>query len=341
MSVVPEIIIQKALVGGFQALKADTRLMDTLFQNVSQQMLFDMKEYILKTPIDFAVNYPKKGQLNTPAIVLILRSEGEAETFLGDFMGVSGDFGVVEQDMMVDTETNSGGSTSGLDGLGTPLVQGLTVDNSTGSTVTISTTSLTEYRECAYLELLSGACHQLVVVAGTGIGQTYNILSVSNNSLDIDQPFTIDLDISSVVDIRRVGEVHTEGEPSRVFKSNETLERIGVHYDAQYQLQILAGHQDEVIYLYSIVKALLLSQRPFLEGQGMMVFKLSGSDFAPRGEYLPSDVFMRVLNIQFTYPFEFYRSLEVANSLEICITPDELGSPGTGTPILISQITIK
>lgn len=336
MSVIPEIIMQKAIVGGLQALKADPRLIDVLFANMNQEMLKSLKDYLLKTSIDFAVNYPKKEQLNVPAIVLIMRGENEAETFLGDMMGMD-----VPQEHLIDTDGGHGASTSDLDGLQAPLIQGLGVVDSVGDTVTIADADLEDYQE-VYLEMVAGGCYKLYVVLGTGAGQVRTIVSSSANSLDTDTDFTVDLDSTSVIDIREVREVLTEGEPSRVYdNSSGTYERLGVHYSTQYQLQIIAGHQDEVIYLYSIVKALLLSQRPFLEGQGMMVFQLSGSDFAPRGEYLPSDVFMRVLNIQFTYPFSFLRELDVASEVEICLTPDEGGAPGSGTPILIGSFTIE
>ncbi len=340
MSIIPEIIIQKAVVGGLQALKADPRLIDVLFKNMSQGMLSDLKSYITKTSFDFSVNYPKKEQLNVPAIVLLLRNESEAETFLGDLMEYSEFFGVPETDMSIDTLSGHGGSVSDLEGLQTPLVQGLQVTGSVGSVVTIADTSLTEYQE-VYEEIIAGKCHKMHVVSGTGAGQVHTIISASSNSLDTDSDFDTILDTTSVIDIRQVGEVLAEGEPSRVYDPTGTYERIGVHYDSQYQLQIIAGHQDECIYLYSIIKALLLSQRPFLEGQGMMVFQLSGSDLAPRGEYLPSDAFMRVLNIQFTYPFSFLRELDVADSIEVCLTPDEGGAPGSGKEILIGQFTIE
>jgi len=333
-NVIPEIILQKAVVEGLQALKADPRLLDVLFKNMSQQFQADLKNYILNTSIDWSVNYPKKEQLNVPAIVLIMRSESEAETFLGDMIGYE-----FEQDVMVDTLDGHGGSTSDLDGLQEPLIQGLAVSVSSGSLVTIADSSLDNYREVEP-DILSGKCFKLFVVEGTGAGQVHTITRASDNSLDTDSVFDIDLDTSSVIDIRQVGEILAEGEPSRVYDPNVAYERLGVHYDTQYQLQIIAGHQDEVIYLYSIIKALLLSQRPFLEGQGMMVFKLSGSDFAPRGEYLPSEAFMRVLNIQFTYPFTFIRELDTASTIEVCLSPDELGSPGSGTPILLGPITI-
>jgi hypothetical protein len=340
MVVIPELVLQKAIIGGLQALKADPRLMDTLFKNMSQAMLSDLKSYILKTSIDFAVNYPKKEQLNVPAVVLILRSESEAETFLGDFMGISGFNDVPDQDLSIDTLGGHGASVSDLEGLQSPLIQGLTVDGSEGTTVEIADDSLDEYQE-VFLEIASGKCYKAYVVQGTGAGQVRTIISVSNTSLDTDTEFDTILDDTSVIDIREVGEVLAEGEPSRVYDPSGSYERIGVHYDTQYQLQVIAGHQEEVIYLYSIIKALLLSQRPFLEGQGMMVFKLSGSDFAPRGEYLPSDVFMRVLNIQFTYPFSFLRDLDVASRIEVCLTPDELNDMGGGIPILVGSFTIK
>lgn len=341
MAVIPEIIIQKAIVNGLQALKADPRLIDVLFRNMNQGRLAALKAYLLKTSIDYSVNYPRKGQLNVPAIVLIMRNESEAETFLGDMMGVHpGTYGVPDQDLMEDTIPNHGGSVSDLGGLGSPVVQGLEVDLSLGASVAIADASEEAFHD-TYLEILQGNNYSVHVVAGTGAGQVRLIISASENSLDVDSPFNVDLDSTSVIDIRRVGEVPTEGEPSRVYDTNGVYERIGVHYDAQYQIQVIASNQDEVIHLYSIIKALLLSQRPFLEGQGMMVFKLSGSDFAPRGEYLPSDVFMRVLNLQFTYPFSFLRELTVAKSIEIDLQPDELGAPGTGDLIRIGTLTIE
>lgn len=334
-NVIPEIILQKAVVGGIQAIKADPRLINVLFKNMSLEFQEDIKNYITQKTIDWSVNYPKKQSLKVPAIVLIMRSESEAETFLGDMMGYEN-----EQDVMYDTTDGHGGSISDLDGLQEPLVQGLEVTESVGSLVTIAEASLPCYQE-VYQDIVKGECFTLHVTSGTGTGQVHTILSATNYSLDTDADFTVNLDSTSVIDIRHVGEILAEGEPSRVYNSNLAHERIGVHYDTQYQLQIIAGQQDEVIYLYSLVKALLLSQRPFLEGQGMMVFKLSGADFAPRGEYLPSEAFMRVMNIQFTYPFSFLRELEVATSIQVCLTPDEAGLAGSGTPISIGPITIE
>lgn len=336
MPVIPEIIIQKALVQGFQEIKADPRLLDVLFQNMSQQQLADLKAFVVNKPIDFSVNYPKNDALKTPAIVLILKGESEAETFIGDFAG----YNDVDQDMMVDTLGGHAGSTSDLQGLGEPLIQGLGVASYDDGVVTIEPTHLDDFHDI-YDELLSGKCHKIFVVSGTGAGQTALIMRTSSYSLDIQPDFSVDLDSTSVLDIRALPDVETEGEPSRVYDSSSNYERIGVHYDVQYQLQIVAGHQDEVIYLYSIIKALLLSQRPFLEGQGMMVFKISGSDFAPRGEYLPSDCFMRILNLQFTYPFTFIKELTEPSQLEICVAPNELGSPGIADPILLGPITIN
>ena len=300
-----------------------------LYQNVPQKTLQEIKQYVANVNIDCTFNYPRK-QLNVPAIVILLKSESEAEQFLGDYMGDS-----VDQDMIYDTSGGHGGSVSDLDGLQEPIVQGLLVEGSTSTEITIDTASAEEYLE-AYLSLVQGGNYQVYVVRGTGAGQVRNILTVTSESIDIDVAFDVNLDSTSYIDIRTTGEVATEGEPSRVYDQDSFYERKGVHYKVQYQLQIIAGHQNEVIYLYSIIKALLLSQRPFLEGQGLMVFELSGSDLAPRGEYLPSEVFMRVLNMSFTYPFSFVQTLgnPVPRYLDVVVQPDNLGIPGSGDPTI-------
>jgi len=337
MVVIPEIILQKAVVGGLQALKADPRMIDVLFKNVSQRMLADIKAYMLNTSIDWSVNYPRKEQLNVPAIVLILRGETEAQTFLGDHMGSSPENDTPDPDMMIDTLGGHGASISDLSGMeGPPVVQGLQIDTATATTITIADSSVDEYQP-VFMAMLEGNTYLVYVVSGTGAGQIRTIANVSANSLDITAPLDVLLDSTSVIDIREISTTYTEGEPSRVFDSSSAYKRVGVHYSTQYQLQILAGHQDEVMYLYSIIKALLLSQRVFLEGQGIMVLKLSGSDFAPRGEYLPSDVFMRVLNLEFTYAFSVLEELEVATSFQVNINPNDLDCNNT---VLIGPITI-
>jgi len=338
MSILPEIILQKAVIRGFSLLKRDPRLVDVLFKNQSQAILSQIKAY-LQYPIDFNVNYPRQGQLNLPAIILLLRSESEDDGFLGDVMGLSPFFDTPDPDVVADTVGGHAGSVSDLSGLGQKVAEGLSVTSSSGSTVSIADASLDDFQEIAFI-IQQGKGHKLYVVSGTGAGQVRIIQSASFTTLDTTEALDVQLDSTSVVDIREanVSEL-AEGEPSRVYDPNGIYWRLGANYSVQYQLQILAGHQDGVLYLYSILKALLLSQRPFLESQGIMGFKLSGSDFAPKSEYLPTEGFMRSLNIEFIYPFSFLQEAETASSIQLCLTPEDV--VGSGDEVLVGNFTIE
>jgi hypothetical protein len=121
------------------------------------------------------------------------------------------------------------------------------------------------------------------------------------------------------------------GSPVRAYESSLGQIRVGANYESQYQLDILAGNQEEVIYLYTVLKAILFAQRKFLEAQGIMALKIAGSDLAPRGEMLPDEPFYRAMTVTFTYPFSFIIEQEVAKAIQITLV--DVNPLGDGTPI--------
>jgi hypothetical protein len=340
MSVIPEIIFHKVLVNGFRAIRKDPRILDSLFKNMSQRQLAEMKEFITKNSIDFTINYPRQDTLKVPAIAMVLRNENEAQTFLGDQMGTFPHYGMPDQDMTVDTLGGHSASVSTLSGLPTKVLGPLQV-----STATTNSISFTGDAYDQIVDLLTDPlpeCMKLYVVDGAGEGQVYTIISINSNSLDIMGTFDPQLDDSSFVDIRLADETGLAyGEPSRIYNAgSRNLERIGSNYETQYQLSVLAGHQDEVIYLYSVLKALLLSQRKFLEDQGIMALQMSGSDFAPRSEFLPNEVFQRVMILRFTYPFSFIQELDgVGSSIQLNIAVRDAFTGETGG-VIASVVTV-
>jgi hypothetical protein len=211
----------------------------------------------------------------------------------------------------------------------------LAVVNSEGVTV-----NLAESAEDLVNELLEDpiGCAFLYVVQGTGAGQVFPILRIRSDSLDIQGTFEPSLDSTSLVDVRAPEDPRLAlGEPSRSYDASATnLRRIGSQYEVTYHLHVIAGHQDEVIFLYSVIKALFLSQRPLLEAQGIMAMKISGSDFAPRTEYLPDEVFQRMMVLTFTYPFSFLQEQQVATAINVVMSPTD---PATGLPCDIDFTT--
>lgn len=284
---------------------------------MNQDQLDAIKSFILETPIDFSINYPRK-EPTLPSLILLLRGESESETFLGDVMGDRSDLYVPDPELSYDTLGGSGASTSGSSGLPVKMAGPLGVQSQTSSGTILfdddeDITSLVSN----ILENPVG-CLILYVVEGTGAGETYNILRLRSDGLDIDGAFNPALDNTSVVDIRKPDDpMLASGEPSRVYDSEGSYLRKGVNYAANYNLHVLAGKQDEVIYLYATMKALLLSQRAFLESQGIINLKIGGSDFAPRTEFLPDEVFQRMMTLQFVTPFSFLEEQEVFSQIQL------------------------
>lgn len=328
MSVIPEVILHRVLVNGLRKIRKDNRILDTLFRNLDQASLNSMKEVVNKQSISFTINYPRQGQLNTPAIALLLKSEQEAQTFLGDVMGASPHYEMPDTDLSYDTLGGHGASVSDLSGLPKKLIGPLRVDTATYdedndyTRIRLSDSHITEMGE--FLEA-PPPCSDLYVVGGQGAGQKARILNFRSTGLDIDGRFDPQLDSSSLVDVRvAIDTGLAVGEPSRVYDANATnLLRKGANYNVQYQLSIIADHQDEVLFLYTVVKAILFSQKAFMEEQGIMALKISGSDFAPRTEFLPSEVFQRVMTIEFIYPFSYLEEIDVAEGFSVDLTPSD------------------
>lgn len=329
MSTIPEIILHRTLVTGLREVRKDPRLLDALFKNLDQPTLQAMKDFITKESIHFTLNYPRADALHTPAIAILLKNEQEAQTFLGDYLGSSstGVHDVPDQELAIDTLGGHGASTSDLSGLPPKVVGPLKVASATYNDETDITNVVIHSDNWIDLASISKPVpnSDLYVIHGAGSGQVGTILTFREDSLDIHGYFDPQLDNTSLVDIRLSNAPELAvGEPSRVYPRNATnLVKKGANYDVQYQLSVIAGHQDQVLYLYSIVKGILFSQKNFMESQGVMALKISGSDFAPRTDFLPQEVFQRVMILNFTYVFSYIEEIEVFDQININVSANE------------------
>lgn len=330
MSVIPEIVLHNVIVRGLREIRKDPRILDVLFKNLDQSTLQSMKDVVLNQSINFTINYPRADSLKLPTISLLLKTERESQTFLGDIMGASPHYGMPDQEHTIDTLGGHAGSETDAQGLPRLIVGGIRVEelqlDGANNTTTVIWPEAEVDRISSALEANQGvACFKLIVSAGTGAGQEFMITRISSNSLDIEGTFDPQLDSSSLLDIREVADTGLAiGEPSRVYPAGATnFYRRGANFAVQYQLSIMAGHQDEVLYLYSVLKGLLFSQKMFMEEQGMYALQVTGSDFAPRTEFLPSEVFQRVLTIDFIYPFSFLQEQETFTEIQLRLRPTD------------------
>ena len=346
MSVVPEVLLQRAIIDGMKAIRQNPKVINMIFKNLPVAQQEAIKSFITGTVIDFAMNYPRDGGgIKSPGIVLMLKNESEAETFLGDLMGAPPNYDMPDADMTFDTLGGNGASVSNVQGLPKKVVGPLNVATMLPQKQAITLTAASfEQLEEVFAGTSNWPSLFLYVVAGAGAGKTYRIDSITPEQLDIVGTFELDLDSTSVVDIRYESAPEAAyGNPVRQYEENLSQLRVGANYDSQYQLDVIAGNQEEVIYLYTVLKAILFAQRKFLEAQGIMALKISGSDLAPRTELLPDEIFTRSMTVQFHYPFSFIVEQEVAKAIEITLTsvnPSGVGTPVPGEQIIVSRITL-
>lgn len=325
MSVIPEVILQRAIMNGLDAIRKSPKIIHMLLKNLPLEEQLAWKTYIEETKFDFAINYPRT-DIKVPGFVLLMRSENESQEFLNDIQGAPPYYGMPDQDMNLDTLGGDAASISAPSGLPELLIGALEVAEMLPGRQAIT---FVESSQEAVNEVFSAKSNwspmNLHVVKGAGAGKIYPIRSITSSQLDIEGTFELDLGSSSVVDIRYTADTGSYreaayGNPVRAYEQNTSQLRIGANYDSQYQLDILAGNQEEVIYLYTVLKAILFAQREFLEAQGIMSLKISGSDLAPRSELLPDEVFTRSMTLQFTYPFGFIVEQDVAREIQIVLT---------------------
>lgn len=334
--IIPEIILHRVLVNGFRVLRRDSRAIDSMFRNLDQTSLQQVKDLVLKQPIALSINYPKKENIGIPAIVMLKKNSQEPGNggFLGDHMGTSPAYGVPDEEISYETNDSGavlgGASTSDLRGLGRKLFGPLQVDSTEdlteqdldGTRVFIAASDTQEIIDFA--QGRSGVpSMNLHVISGTGAGQVLPIVRLTTESLDVEGSFDVQLDGTSLVTVREAVALGALGEPSRVYESTPGfhIQRIGTLYEATYQLNVLAAQPEHTIYLGEVVRAILFMHRRLLEEQGLQAMKISDSDLAPRSDFIPDVVYQRIMTLQFTYPFHVTIELETPTQFSLNIEP--------------------
>lgn len=321
MSNIPEITLQTAIVRGLRSLRENPRIIDSAFRGQSAREQEQIKNFFLNKSIDFSVNYPRGEELKVPAIVMTLMSDSESDPVIGDFLGVG-----FPQDMTFDTDGAHGSSVSDMSNLNSKLIGNVRVERVEYNP---DTDLSTLYWESIYtpeiLKALANAentSYTIHVTNGYGAGQKHHIREITNISLDIRGTFDPQLDNSSVIAIRKTNEAeHSDGQPPRVYPEgdNDLFYCKGSIHEARYRLNILGGSASEVIFLYSAIKTILLSQRVYLEDQGLLGLTMQGTEFAPQGDYLPNIVYGRSMTLSFKYVFSFVEELPNISAIDVTL----------------------
>lgn len=318
MNVIPDRVLMVALKEGLQTFRSNPKMLAVLYQNLTDPEFNDMLA-LLKQAINFSFNIPRK-EITPPTICVTLKSERESIQFLGDHMGTSPGWGLTPPEHTIDTLTGHSASQSTMEGLGKKLAGPLRVETSTPTTIYLNDIKYTEAKAMGLLVIPTGGAVEVHVVSGTGRGKVLSVQAFGETRIDIIGEIGVLLDTTSRIDIREKDTLLLTGEPVRVYNEDAVLSRKGAYYGANYTLDIIAGSQEQVIYLYILVRSILFLFKGSLEAQGLQNLVISGSDLTNKAAFVPDELFHRAMNLEFTYPASILIEEEVLSAVELCMS---------------------
>ena len=224
MSIIPEIIIQRALVDGIRKVRSIPWKSEQLFRSVPRSFSEQFSTLIENTPIDITLNYPREDS-QFPCIAILLRAEEETDVFIGDLLSAGYD--------------------------------------NTGS--------------------LFGSEGMFYTEGESSVATSYGLGGITAQAEEI-------ADIPKIFD---------KAKP-------KYKERRGSGFSCSYLLQVMTDNQDFTVFLYHLVRYIILSNITMFTVNGMHQLRLSGTDFLPQAAQQPNFVFMRGINMNFLYFADHY-----------------------------------
>lgn len=95
-----------------------------------------------------------------------------------------------------------------------------------------------------------------------------------------------------------------------------------------FNVLVIAEHPDVTLWYYSLLKAIILSQREAFLNQDLSVPEISGADLAPDPRYLPHDMFARQLTITVDGE-EYWAEARTGFGGSVSIAIDDTGTEAT------------
>ena len=336
MALIPEIIFQTTISRGIHTLRTDSRFLDQLFRNETRSTQEQMRLFITQNQIDLSINFPRS-QLSVPAIVILLKSDNEHTqgAYLDDFMGIGTPDEFSYDGDLAEEVLGGTASTTSMSGPGLIVFGPWRVLSATLNTLSVTNRTFFSQQFVDGVEPLT-----VHIVAGTGAGQQREIVANSTSNLMVDENWTTVPDTTSVFEVRNpVKEVL--GEPAKLYDCRDTstvLERKGGLYTNKYQCQVVGANPEQAIYLYNILKSIFTLSRIFMERQGIINFRMNGTDFVNPPDYLPDFAYMRRMDIEFESPFEVFAQVEnLVESFSLCLID---GVDGVDAQISVDPVAI-
>jgi hypothetical protein len=194
----------------------------------------------------------------------------------------------------------------GITGSGTLLVEPVTATGATANSISgpSSITNLLDpFEEASYV----------VTMEGTGAGQRRQVVGIVPDRITGEVVFTVSPNWETEPDettiFKVVGSPDSNGmtgEPSLLYARSDHIERTGQLYRCRYRIEVSAYPQEAMLYLFTVVKAILMTSRPYLQKQGFMNTVLGATDLAPIPDLYPQIAYRRSLTVEFVHSFDIF-----------------------------------
>jgi hypothetical protein len=335
MSIMPEFVLQSVLVKGIRTLRENPNLIDMLFRNLHQQDVVALRKFIRDNTIDIALNWPN-ASVKIPSVIISLKSESESQAMLGNLIQGPTNIAATDRPFPTDESSVANMGDGSLTTVGAP-VPGIPVDPITatgGTSTTLTFATLPGFKFDDPFEITEG---ELIVVirSGTGAGQRRKVSNIvvdeNGSTVNVTMAWGTSPDNTSVFEFQHNLNLAYTGEPSKLFKKDAVLERIGAQYKPTYQVIIVGPDAEMTIFLYAMIKAIFFINQRYLHRHGMINVRMSGTDFVARPEYFPDLAYQRALIVEFDHTFDVYLEPEIVRQLQIGVyVYDEDVTDGSG-----------
>lgn len=349
MSILPEFILQQAVVKGINRFREDGDLVAMLFRNLDQMDVDGVRRFIRDNTIDIALNWPDT-LMKLPAIIISLKSENEQQAFLGDLMqsAVNIDHtGTPFRKEKLESPANylGSGSTTTTGNTLEPLESPYQATRSTNTSIFFDLQP--SYNVFDPFEVYPGEELLVVIREGHGAGQRRVVSSIAPRPASNEVEVTVTVNWVTNPDETSVFQFYVEsqrsvtGEPSKLFDPDQYIERYGSLYRTSYQILVAGPNQEITIFLYAMLKAIFIVNREYLQRHGIIEPKLGGTDFVARPEYLPELAYFRAMTLEFQYAFDVYLAQEVITRINLGLNVyDPNVGDSSGTSRVVSETTL-
>ena len=103
------------------------------------------------------------------------------------------------------------------------------------------------------------------------------------------------------------------------------VKSIGSMFNINYRIECWSENGDLTVYMYHILKYIMLRDRKALEGEGVTKSNLSGGDLEPVPEYFPNFIYRRTLIFGALVDNTIESEIDILQSVTVKVTTDKEG----------------